>query len=159
MEAATAPATFQFVERAIVKSDGRLIAGPAIMIATAGPAGAPTESNSSASGISKKVGIASGTAIIATTMVARNCPRVEAITPIGIHNAIAIEIKTPIPINGNVLTATCPHECRKRSSNGRVSSALVATQLTGLTSMNLSIRAPVKNTAQAETTTLVVANL
>src|SRR5215510_3649423 len=72
IENATAPATFQFVDRAIVKSEGRLMAGPAIITAIAAPAGAPAESNKSASGISKKVGIASGSAISATIIVAIN---------------------------------------------------------------------------------------
>ena len=55
----------------MVKSEGRFTEGPAMSIATAAPIGAPAESRINANGISKNVGIASGTAIKATTTIDR----------------------------------------------------------------------------------------
>src|SRR5262249_3303884 len=121
------------------------------------PAGAPADSSNNASGISKNVGIASGTAISATRIVATDSPREDASAPTGNDNAIAIETTTPTMISGSVLIATCPHECRKRTKSGRLSSATTGAQLTGFTLMNLSIIKPVKNTTPAETTSRVVA--
>jgi len=96
---ATEAATFQLVEREIVKSDGRLTAGPATIIATAAPGGAPAESKINANGISKNVGRASGTASRPTTTIATVSPAVEARAPTGSHSATAIEISTPTAIN------------------------------------------------------------
>ena len=62
---------FQFVERATVNKDGRLTEGPATSSATAAPTGAPDASRIRASGISKNVGNASGTATAATTATER----------------------------------------------------------------------------------------
>src|SRR2546423_8920684 len=90
---AKAPATFQFVDRAIVNSDGKLTAGPAIIIATAAPAGAPADSRSNASGISKNVGIAKGTAINDTTLGANIRPRPDASNATGSHISSAIDSK------------------------------------------------------------------
>ena len=77
IDAATMAATFQLVERMIVSSDGRFTDGPATSNATAAPIGAPDPSNIRASGISKNVGNASGTAKAATIIIARNIARVE----------------------------------------------------------------------------------
>src|SRR2546425_8976692 len=78
IDAATIAATFQFVDLIIVSSEGRLTDGPAIRSATAAPAGAPDPSSIRASGISKKVGNANGTATAATTAMARNLAAVES---------------------------------------------------------------------------------
>ena len=84
MDAATKAATFQFVDRVIVNNDGRFTEGPAIMRATAAPTGAPELSSIRASGISKKVGKASGTATAATTTMARNLAAAESNVRTGI---------------------------------------------------------------------------
>src|SRR5437867_105943 len=73
-EAATTAATFQLVDRMMVSSEGRLTAGPAMSKAKAAPTGAPELSNTKASGISKNVGRASGTANVATTTTDNNFP-------------------------------------------------------------------------------------
>src|SRR6266404_53502 len=78
IDTATTAATLQFVERMIVKSDGRLTEGPAIRRATAAPSGAPDASSISASGISKNVGNARGTETAATTSTARILAAVES---------------------------------------------------------------------------------
>src|SRR5213593_2896547 len=67
---ATEAATFQPAVRAVAKSDGRLIAGPANSNATAAPVGNPADSKLKASGISRNVGKASGTARVATNRIA-----------------------------------------------------------------------------------------
>src|SRR3989441_13338232 len=84
IDAATMAATFQFVDLIIVSSEGRLTDGPAIRSATAAPIGAPEPSSIRASGISKKVGNASGTAMAATTAMARNLAAVESKVRTGI---------------------------------------------------------------------------
>jgi hypothetical protein len=70
IEAATTAATFQLVVLMIVRSEGRFMAGPAISSARAAPTGAPAASKTKASGISKNVGSASGTANVATKITA-----------------------------------------------------------------------------------------
>ena len=84
IDAASMPATFQFVDLIIVSSEGRLTDGPAISNATAAPIGAPELSNIRASGISKNVGNANGTARAATTTMARNLAAVESNVRTGI---------------------------------------------------------------------------
>ena len=84
MDDATTAETFQFVERMIVSSEGRFTEGPAIKRATAAPIGAPELSSIRASGISKKVGNASGTAMAATTTMARSLAAVESNVRTGI---------------------------------------------------------------------------
>ena len=83
-DAATRAATLQFVDLVIVSSEGRFTDGPAIRSATAAPAGAPDPSSIRASGISKKVGNANGTATAATTAMARNLAAVESNVRTGI---------------------------------------------------------------------------
>ena len=68
---ASVTAGFQLVVLASVKSDGRLTAGPAISSVSAAPSGAPAAMRPRASGISKKVGKANGTATAAVTVTAR----------------------------------------------------------------------------------------
>src|SRR5262249_53492247 len=77
---ATEAATFQPAIRAVARSDGRLIAGPANSNATAAPVGNPAESKLKAKGISKNVGRASGTARVATSRIAssRGVPPAKA---------------------------------------------------------------------------------
>src|SRR6516225_6014115 len=58
----TTRATVQRVSLATVRSDARLIAGPANNTAAATPAGAPVASSVAATGISKNVGRTTGTA-------------------------------------------------------------------------------------------------
>ena len=84
MDDATTAETFQFVERMIVSSEGRFTEGPAIKRATAAPTGAPDPSSIRASGISKKVGNANGTATAATIAIARNLAAVESNVRTGI---------------------------------------------------------------------------
>src|SRR5688572_4557236 len=72
IEAATTAATFQLVVLMMVRSEGRLMAGPAMSSARAAPTGAPDASKTNASGISKNVGRASGTANVATNITAMN---------------------------------------------------------------------------------------
>src|SRR5712692_6953942 len=84
IDAATMAATFQFVDRVIVSSEGRFTDGPAMSNATAAPTGAPDPSSIRASGISKKVGNANGTATAATTTMAKNCAAGELNVRIGI---------------------------------------------------------------------------
>ena len=85
MDAATTAETFQFVERMIVSSEGRFTDGPAMSNATAAAAtGAPDPSSIRASGISKNVGNASGTATAATTTMARSLAAVESNVRTGI---------------------------------------------------------------------------
>src|SRR5260370_38427185 len=64
-------ATFQLVQRPTANSEGRFTEGPAMSKATAAPTGAPDPSSIRASGISKNVGNASGTAKAATATMAR----------------------------------------------------------------------------------------
>src|SRR5712692_5374694 len=106
IDAATRAATFQFVDRVIVSSEGRFTDGPAMSNATAAPTGAPDPSNIRASGISKKVGSASGTAKAATTTIARNLSAFELYVPAGTNCAITIESSTPIIITGTNRAAT-----------------------------------------------------
>src|SRR6266446_3719699 len=68
---ATVAATFQLVARPTANSEGRFTEGPAMSKATAAPTGAPDPSSIRASGISKNVGNASGTAKAATATMAR----------------------------------------------------------------------------------------
>src|SRR5688572_28976796 len=117
-ESATMLATFQFVARPIVSSDGRLIAGPAISIATAAAGGAPADSKMRANGISKKVGMASGTATTATAKTTKIFAPVESNAPAGNQRATSIEIKTPAAINGTVRTATRAHERTNTINDG-----------------------------------------
>jgi hypothetical protein len=117
-ETARVLATFQFVARPIVSSEGRLIAGPAISIATAAAGGAPEESRINAKGISKKVGNANGTATTATATTTKIFAAVESNGPTGNQRATSIEIKTPTAINGTVRTATCHHERNSAANVG-----------------------------------------
>src|SRR5262249_6224371 len=123
--------TFQLVERAMVNSEGRFTAGPAIISATAAPAGAPAASMIKARRISKNVGSAKGIAINATSMITTSCPPDEASVPSGNHSAIAIETSTPTAINGMVRIATCQHDFKKVFSSGSFSSPTLAGQSTG----------------------------
>ena len=75
-------------------------------MAKAADGGAPADSRISASGISKNVGIASGIAINAITIVKTTAPVVELNAPVGNHSAMNIEIKTPNTMIGTVRTAT-----------------------------------------------------
>src|SRR6266436_5879524 len=121
--------TFQFVERIIVSSDGRLTDGPAIRSATAAPAGAPDPSSIRASGISKKVGNANGTATPATTAMAKNLAAVESNVRTGIIWAMIIEASTPITITGNNRTDTRAQARRKwMKSDGRPSACKSTSQ-------------------------------
>ena len=74
--------------------------GPAISRAKAAPTGASNPSNTIASGISKKVGSARGTANVATTMTATNLACGDVKTLMGSHCAMIIETRTPIIIIG-----------------------------------------------------------
>jgi hypothetical protein len=56
----------------MVSSDAKFTAGPANNTATAAPPGAPIESNVRASGISKNVGSATGTARNAANAIAES---------------------------------------------------------------------------------------
>src|SRR5260221_5080055 len=85
IDTATMAATFQFVDLIIVSSEGRLTDGPAIRSATAAPTGAPDPSSIRASGISKKVGNANGTATAATTAMARSLAAVESNVRTGLN--------------------------------------------------------------------------
>jgi len=78
IDPATRAATFQFVDRVIVNREGRFTDGPAMSSATAAPRGAPEASSIRASGISKNVGNANGTAKAATATTARNFAPVES---------------------------------------------------------------------------------
>src|SRR5260370_41381515 len=98
MDAATTAETFQFVERMIVSSEGRFTEGPAIKRATAAPIGAPELSSIRASGSSKKVGNASGTATAATTTMARSLAAVVSNVRTVIIWAMIIEASTSITI-------------------------------------------------------------
>ena len=113
MVAATVPATFQLLVRAMVNNDGRFTAGPAISRGTTAARGAPAEIKINARGISKNVGSASGTAMIAITTILAIVPQPERKMPRGNNRAISIEIKTPITIRGRVRTATLKHERKK----------------------------------------------
>src|SRR5262249_26786052 len=66
---ASTTAIFQCVYLATVNNEGKLTAGPANNSAAAAPAGAPAASNPSASGISKNVGRANGTATSAVSKI------------------------------------------------------------------------------------------
>src|SRR5881396_1364363 len=112
---ATEPATFQPAIRAVANSDGRLIAGPANSNATAAPAGNRAESKLKASGISRNVGRASGTASVPTNSIAnvRDVPPANA--PAGNHLTRIIETTSPRMRAGTVRTRTLYSACPKDS--------------------------------------------
>ena len=99
-EAATKAATFHLVDLMIVSNEGRLIAGPAIRSAKAAPSEAPNASNTKASGISKNVGKASGSAKVATSITATNFELGDTKMLAGSHCAMIIETRTPMIITG-----------------------------------------------------------
>jgi hypothetical protein len=154
---ATEVATFELVDRAIVKSEGKLMAGPAMSIATAAPAGAPAESSSSANGISKNVGIASGAATRATAMMTRICAPPEEKSFQGTQRAIAIETTTPIAINGTVRIATCRHDRTNAMNIDRVAGSVFVEQFMALALKSCSTTVPVKKTIKAAIMTRIIA--
>jgi hypothetical protein len=81
-------------------SDPALIAGPAMSTAAAA-AGAPEESNAMAIGISKNVGSATSTVIVAT-----NIPPTSPLLHTPMSGITELEASTPTAINGIVISAT-----------------------------------------------------
>src|SRR5438093_1344799 len=103
---ASVTAIFQFVARASASSDGRLMIGPANSSATAARGGPPPARRARASGISKKVGSAIGTAIEATTITANERKSFEARECFGKYSMSSIEQRTPIMRAGTVRITT-----------------------------------------------------
>src|SRR5262245_21968147 len=108
ISAATATATFTPLTFATLHSEGRLIEGPAKRRATAAPGGKPAARRLNASGISRNVGRAKGTAIVAViNTAARRFPGVLK-NPAGSDWTISIDKTTPMTRPGIVRSATTP---------------------------------------------------
>src|SRR5207249_4349267 len=100
--AARTAAILQFVDLARANKEGRLIAGPANKKAATAPTGAPAERNPRASGTSKNVGSAKGTAIEAAARTAKNRKPLEASNPAGTYWMRSMEDTTPRTRAGTV---------------------------------------------------------
>src|SRR5215467_15125822 len=93
--AANVAAIFQSVKFASANRDGRLMTGPAKSSTAAAPIGPPAAAIPRASGISKNVGSAIGTAIEATTTTAKERRWCEASKSGGTYSMRSIEQITP----------------------------------------------------------------
>src|SRR5262245_41419572 len=115
-DTATATATLQPLTRATLHSDDRFTAGPAKSKVRAVPGENPAARRLRASGISRNVGKASGTAIVAIARISTTFAPGLSKMAVGKTWTMSIDTKTPINTTGTVRSETSRRDRRNNAA-------------------------------------------